>query len=255
VAHKRFYTEPPPGVDPDELTGALIVVEGPDGSGRSTHIALLTEWLEQRGYPVAQTGLTRSELVAVELDRAKLGNVLSPRTMALFYATDFYDQLQNVIVPAMRAGSVVIADRYIFTLMARDRLRGGNPKWLESVYSMAIVPDKVFHFSVSTETLMERTLTSHTTLDYWESGMDVGLSRDWFTSFQKYQVAMRDEFEKLREQYGFEIIDADASLAEIQTQLRGAVGRVLESAYAAPAEPPKARMPKGKSAWMNLEVG
>jgi dTMP kinase len=255
VAHKRFYTEPPPGVEPDELTGALFVVEGPDGSGRSTHIALLTEWLEQKGYPVAQTGLTRSELVSVELDKAKLGNVLSPRTMALFYATDFYDQLQNVIVPAMRAGSVVIADRYIFTLMARDRIRGGSPKWLESVYSRAIVPDKVFYLKVSAETLTERTLASHSTLDYWESGMDVGLSRDWFTSFQKYQEAMREEFEQLREQYGFEVIDADASLREIQLQLRSAVGRVLDSAYAAPAERPRTRVPKVNTAWMNLEVG
>ncbi len=253
MAAKRCFGEPPPGIEPDELTGALIVVEGPDGSGRSTHIRLLTEWLEERGYPVARTGLTRSELVSAELDQAKLGNVLSPRTMALFYATDFYDQLENVIAPALRAGAVVIADRYIFTLMARDRVRGADPEWLRSLYSMTVVPDAVFYFSVSTETLSERTLTANPTLDYWESGMDLGLSRDWYTSFQEYQQLMRAEFESLGERYDFEIIDADRALEEIQRGLRDAVDRVLSSAYLAPANPPVPEIPPAP-AWMNLEV-
>jgi dTMP kinase len=254
MADKRCYGGPPPGVDPGELTGALIVVEGPDGSGRSTHIHLLTEWLEQRGYPVARTGLTRSELVSAELDRAKLGNVLSPRTMALFYATDFYDQLENVIVPTMRAGSVVLADRYIFTLMARDRVRGADPEWLESLYSMALVPDAVFYFSVTPETLSERTLSSRRSLDYWESGMDLGLSRDWFTSFQKYQQLMAQEFERLREKYHFEVIDANGSLQDVQFRLRDAIERVLESSYRAPPEQPAPRIPSPSKLWMNLEV-
>lgn len=254
MADTSFYAEPPPGVDPEDLTGALIVVEGPDGSGRSTHIELLTEWLEQKGYPVARTGLTRSELVAAELDQAKLGNVLSPRTMALFYATDFYDQLENVIVPAMRAGSVVLADRYVFTLMVRDRVRGADREWLESLYSMAIVPDAVFYFSVSQETLSERTLTSYQSLDYWESGMDLGLSRDWFTSFQEYQRLIRDEFDALGDQYGFRVIDANGSLRDVQLELRDAVGHVLESAYRAPAEQPPPKVPRSPLMWMNLEV-
>jgi dTMP kinase len=253
MAAKSCFGEPPPGIDPDELTGALIVVEGPDGSGRSTHIQLLSDWLEERGYPVARTGLTRSELVSAELDNAKLGNVLSPRTMALFYATDFYDQLENVIVPALRAGAVVIADRYVFTLKARDRVRGADPEWLRSLYSMAVVPDAVFYFRVSTETLSERTLTAHPTLDYWESGMDLGLSRDWFASFQEYQQLMRKEYEALGERHDFEIIDADGSLEDIQGRLRDAVQRVLGSAYLAPANPPVPEIPPAP-AWMNLEV-
>lgn len=253
MADKRCYGQAPPGIDPGQLTGALIVIEGPDGSGRSTHIELLTYWLEQQGYPVARTGLTRSALVSHELDQAKLGNVLSPRTMSLFYASDFYDQLENVIVPAMRAGSVVLADRYIFTLMARDRVRGADADWLESLYSMAIVPDAVVYFSVSPETLTERTLTSYQSLDYWESGMDLGLDRDWFTSFQKYQELMRTEYESLGEKYDFLVVDADDSLNAVQQRLRDRLDEVLESAYKAPAEQPIPKIPKAPP-HMNLEV-
>ena len=129
VTHRIFRDGPPP-VEMEELGGLLIVVEGPDSSGRSTQIWLLSRWLEQLGFAVEQMGLKRSKLVANELELAKQGNVLSPRTMALFYATDFYDQLENRIAPALRAGSVVLADRYIFTLMARDRVRGASAEWL-----------------------------------------------------------------------------------------------------------------------------
>lgn len=255
MATRRCYGAPPPGVDPASLTGSLIVIEGPDGSGRSTHIELLALWLEEEGFPVARTGLTRSELVAQDLDQAKLGNVLSPRTMSLFYATDFYDQLENVIVPAMRAGSVVLADRYIFTLMARDVVRRADRRWLESLYSMAIVPDGVFYFSVSGETLTERTLTSYERLDYWESGMDLGLSPDWYTSFQKYQGLMRQEFQRLRERYGFAVIDANGSLEDIQRHLRSELRKVLDASYRAPQDPPVPSVPRtAPPAWMNLEV-
>jgi dTMP kinase len=253
MAAKRFYTDPPPGVEPEYLTGALIVIEGPDGSGRSTHIELLSRWLEQEGYAVARTALSRSELVSHELDQAKLGNVLSPRTMSLFYATDFYDQLENVIVPAMRAGSVVLADRYIFTLMARDRVRGANPEWLESLYSMALVPDAVFYFSVSDATLCERTLTSYRSLDYWESGMDLGLSRDWFTSFREYQHLMRAEFERLGGRYEFQTVDANRPLLEVQSGLREEIEKVLDVSYSAPSEYATPRIPKAPP-HMNLEI-
>jgi dTMP kinase len=231
MACQEWYGQPPPGVDPAELRGALIAIEGPDGSGVSTHVALLAEWLEQHGYPVARAGLTRSKLVKQELDRAKLGNVLSPRTMSLFYATDFYDQLENLIVPALRAGSVVLADRYIFTLLARDRVRGARREWLESLYSMVPVPDAVFYFDVSDATVSERTLTAHGRLDYWESGMDLGLARDWFESFRRYQGLLREEFADLRDRYGFQCIAADGRLDEIQSELRSAVDRVLTEGY------------------------
>lgn len=241
---KKAYGRAPAGTELDELTGMLIVIEGPDASGRSTHVHMLAEWLEQQGYPVARTGLTRSQLVANELEAAKLGNVLSPRTRALFYATDFYDQLENVIVPGLRAGSIVLADRYIFTLMARDLVRGADRKWLESLYGMAIVPDLVIHFAVTQDVLSERTLASRRKLDYWESGMDLGLSRDWFTSFVQYQTRMAEQFEDLRERYGIEDIDANGRIADIQLALRQRISDLLGDSYPDQAPPIVSGVPK-----------
>lgn len=225
---KRCFGSPPPGLDLERLTGTLFVIEGPDSSGRSTQIQLLADWLQQNGYPVARVGLKRSRLVGRDLERAKGGNVLSPRTMSLFYATDFYDQLENNIVPALRAGTVVLADRYIYTPMARDRVRGADPDWLASLYSKALVPDAVYYFQVSARTLVDRTLAAHARLDYWESGMDLGLSRDWFGSFIRYQRRMNEEFRKLRRRYGFEVINGNRTVATIHEELKDQMRRVLQ---------------------------
>lgn len=224
---KRCFGDPPPGLDTSSLSGMLLVIEGPDSSGRSTHIELLAQWLEQQGFPVVQVGLKRSALVGKELENAKNGNVLSPRTMSLFYATDFYDQLENTIVPALRAGAVVLADRYIYTPIARDIVRGADPTWLDSLYSRAIVPDAVFYLQVSTRTLVDRTLTSHGGLDYWESGMDLGVSRDWFVSFLHYQRRLRDQFRRLHERYDFTAINANRKIPTIHAELKDRVRRVL----------------------------
>lgn len=232
---RRCYGDPPPRVDLSELTGVLIVIEGPDSSGRSTHIALLADWLVREGFPVAQVGLKRSQLVAHELERAKKGNVLSPRTMSLFYATDFYDQFENRIIPALRAGSIVLADRYIFTPMARDLVRGADRAWLESLYSMALVPDAVFYLDVPLQALIERTLEAHRGLDYWESGMDLEPSRDWFDSFCRYQRKMQAQFRELRHRYGFEVINADRGVRTVHRDLRSRAQRVLEHSYRAVA--------------------
>lgn len=231
MSTKRCFGSPPSGLDLDRLTGALIVIEGPDSSGRSTHIGFLAEWLQQNGFPVAQIGLKRSRLVGKELERAKQGNVLSPRTMSLFYATDFYDQLENTIVPSLRAGSVVLADRYIFTPMARDIVRGADPNWLASLYSKALVPDAVIYLQVSDRTLVDRTLASHGGLDYWESGMDLGLERDWFGSFIRYQRQLRAEFRKLQTRFGFEAVNANASIPAVQAELKERIRRVLLGLY------------------------
>jgi dTMP kinase len=217
---KRCFKNSPPEVDLDKLPGMLIVLEGPDCSGRTTHVRLLSQWLEQKGYAVAQVGLKRSELVSKELDQAMEGNVLSPRTMSLFYATDFFDQFENNIIPALRAGYIVLADRYIFTLIARDIVRGANPEWLESLYSMAIVPDAVFYLVASSAALVERMLTAYSRLDYWESGMDIGHSRDWFDSFVWYQRRMRNEFKKMQQKYGFQSINANRTIAVVQREIR-----------------------------------
>lgn len=226
MAH-RFFQAAPPGLDTSKLAGSLIVIEGMDSSGRSTQISRLTPWLEQKGYAVVQVGLKRSELVGPALEKAKQGNILSPRTMSLFYATDFYDQMENIIVPALRAGSVVLADRYIFTLMARDRVRGAEPEWLESLYSMALVPNAVFFLEASLPTLVNRTLMSHAGMDYWEAGMDLGLSRDWFDSYVKYQRRLRAEFKKLEAAYPFIPIRAGRTPAAVDKDLRSHIERVL----------------------------
>jgi dTMP kinase len=227
---KRCYGNPLPTMNIDELRGLLIVIEGPDSSGRSTQIRMLSNWLEERGYAVVQTGLLRSPIVGPALEAAKQGNVLSPRTMSLFYATDFYDQLENTIVPALRAGYLVLADRYIYTLQARDLARGANPEWVESLYSMAIIPDAVFFLMASSRNLVERTLAANQLLDYWESGMDIGISRNWYESFIRYQRRLRVEFKKLQEKYGFEIVDANRSVNAIQKGLRTRVEAVLQGA-------------------------
>ena len=226
---KRCYGSPPPGVDLARLSGMLFVIEGADSSGCSTQIEMLSQWLQQRGSAVVSTGLTRSTLIGKAIGRAKEGNVLSPRTMSLFYATDFYDQLENVIVPALRAGNVVLADRYIFTLLARDIVRGAEPGWTESLYSMALVPDAVFFLAASPQTLVERTLSTHHRLDYWESGMDLGISRDWLDSFVRYQARLHREFNALAHRFGFQTINANRSVRAVQEDLRAGIAAVMDA--------------------------
>ena len=155
---RRFYGYGIPNLDLNRLAGKLIVVEGADGSGRSTQIARLRDWLEGCGHATVQVGLKRSTLVSEELDQAQTGNILSHTTLSLFYATDFADQLENIILPSLKAGFMVLADRYIYTLMARDLVRGMDEGWLKNLYGVALVPDAVFYLNVSPEHLVQRTL-------------------------------------------------------------------------------------------------
>lgn len=224
---KRFYGQGIRGVDLSRLTGKLVVVEGADGSGRSTQIARLVQWLEGSGHGTVQVGLKRSTLVSEELERAQQGNILSHTTMSLFYATDFADQLENMILPALRSGFMVLADRYIYTLMARDLVRGMDERWLKDLYGIALVPDAVFYLNVSPEQLVQRNFAKKSSLDYWESGMDLGLSRDMFDSFLKYQAMMHQQFRRLQELYGFNIVDGDRSQDEVSQELRRKVEQVL----------------------------
>src|SRR2546425_314437 len=168
-SERRFYGHGVPGVDIAQLAGKLIVVEGADGSGRSTQIVKLVEWLEGCGHATVQVGLKRSTLVSEELEQAQQGNILSHITLSLFYATDFADQLENIILPALKAGFMVLADRYIYTLMVRDLVRGLDEKWVKNVYSIALVPDAVIYLTVSPEQLVQRNVQKNHTLDYWES--------------------------------------------------------------------------------------
>jgi dTMP kinase len=225
---RRFFGHGIPCVKPEQLVGKLIVVEGADGSGRSTQIVRLMDWLETSGHPTVQVGLKRSTLVSAELEKAQQGNVLSRTTLALFYATDFADQLENNILPALKAGFIVLADRYIYTLMARDMVRGMDEKWLKNLYGIAPEPDAVFYLSVEPSELVQRNLSKTATLDYWESGMDLGLSRNVFDSFLKYQTAMQETFRKLQKNYNFEIVDANRSMESITKDLRKKIAALLE---------------------------
>lgn len=226
---RHFYGYGIPKVELDKLAGRLIVVEGADGSGRSTQIARLVEWLEGSGHATVQVGLKRSTLVSEELEQAKQGNILSHRTLSLFYATDFADQFENLILPALRAGCMVLADRYIYTLMARDLVRGMDEAWVKNLYGMALVPDAVFYLDVPPDKLVQRNIANTHALDYWESGMDLGLSQDIFDCFLKYQSMVAAQFRRLQTIYGFSIIDGSRSVEAINAELEEKIGGVLAS--------------------------
>ncbi len=224
---KRFYGHGITGVELEKLAGKLVVIEGADGSGRSTQIARLVDWLEVTGHATVQVGLKRSTLVSEELDQAQQGNILSHTTMALFYATDFADQLEHIILPSLRAGFIFLADRYIYTLMARAMVREIDEEWLRNLYSIALAPDAVFYLNVSPEQLVQRNFAKNHSLDYWESGMDLGLSRDMFDSFLKYQSLVEQRFRRLQAIYGFEIIDGHRNPDQIHAELQQKLALVL----------------------------
>jgi dTMP kinase len=225
---RRFYGHGIPGVELQKLAGKLIVVEGADGSGRSTQIAKLVDWLEASGHATVQVGLKRSTLVSEELEKAQQGNILSHMTLSLFYATDFADQMENIIMPALRAGFMVLADRYIYTLMARDLVRGMDETWLKNLYGIALIPDAVFYLNVSPEELIQRNFAKNNALDYWESGMDLGLAPDLFDSFLKYQGMMLEAFKRLQSTYGFKMVDGHRGVDDINAELRSQIEHVLE---------------------------
>jgi len=223
----RFLGDGIPGVNAEQLAGKLIVIEGADGSGRSTQIEILRNHLENLGHATVNVGLRRSSLVADELQQAKQGNVLGEITRSLFYATDFADQLENRIIPALKAGFIVLADRYIYTLMARDIVRGADDEWLRSLYGIALVPDLVIYLKVSPAQLVERNLAKNSTLDYWESGMDLGLSRDSFDSFIRYQKLIQREFSELQRQYGFTVVNGNLSVRAIAHEINRRIEDIL----------------------------
>lgn len=223
----RFFGEGIPGVVPTELAGKLIVIEGADGSGRSTQMELLRDFLENRGHATLNVGLRRSTLVSEELAEAKKGNVLGEITRSLFYATDFADQLENRIIPALKAGFIVLADRYIYTLMARDIVRGADREWVRSLYGMALVPHLVIYLRVSPGQLVERNFRKNATLDYWESGMDLGLSRDIFGSFIRYQRLIQKEFALMEREFGFHVVNGNRSVRSVAGEVFARVEGIL----------------------------
>ncbi|BDC36352.1 dTMP kinase [Candidatus Methanoliparum sp. LAM-1] len=226
----RFYGNGIPYLKDDKIynDGKLIVIEGADGSGRSTQIGFLIYWLGINGYATANVGLRRSNLVSNELSKAKEGNTLGRLTYELFYATDFADQLENVIIPNLKAGAIVLADRYIFTLIARGVVRGLEREWLEEVYSIALIPDLIFYLDVDPQLLVERNFEEKGRLDYWESGLDIGLSDNIFDSFMVYQEKIRNEFHFMAEKYGFIKVNGNRSVEDVQKDLRNKIVHFLQ---------------------------
>lgn len=224
-----FYGTPLPDFGDEPLHGKLIVIEGTDGVGRSTHIALLRAWLEARGHAVIDTGMTRSVLAGRGIKEAKAGTTLGRLTMQLFYATDFADRLENEMLPALRAGFVVLTDRYIYSAIARAVVRGIDPQWLSSIYGIALVPDLILYLRASgPEELVARVLQSGRKFDYWESGMDLNLGEDFYDSFVAYQARLLREFDRMSGEYGFRTIDASRTVRRVAADLRRAVARVLD---------------------------
>jgi len=208
------------------LKGKLIVLEGTDGVGRSTQIGLLKQWLENHGHAVLDTGMTRSALAGKRLKIAKEGHTLGGITMSLFYATDFADRLENEIIPALRAGFIVLTDRYTYSLMARAIVRGADPEWLREVYGFALIPDAIFYLRVQINDLITRVLQSRG-FNYWESGMDLHMGEDMYESFVRYQKWLLAEFDKMVEVYGFQPIDASGAVEEVFNELRDRVDAVV----------------------------
>jgi len=227
MAGFSFFGEGLPDIDLHELKGKLIVLEGTDGVGRSTHIGLLKQWLENHGHAVLDTGMTRSALAGKRLKQAKEGHTLGGITMSLFYATDFADRLENEIIPALRAGFIVLTDRYIYSLMARAIVRGGDREWLREVYGFALKPDAIFYLRLPIDDLVTRVLQS-SGFDYWESGMDLHLGEDMYDSFVRYQRWLLSEFDKMVDEYGFTVIDASPGIEEVFEKLQPGVSAVVE---------------------------
>lgn len=222
----RFYGHRLPGLADTSLPGKLVVLEGPDGVGRSTQIALVREWLEASGYAVFSSGLKRSELASVGIGKAQQGHTLGNLTTALFYAADFADRLEREIVPALRAGFVVLTDRYLYSLIARALVRGVDGRWIRSLLGFALVPDAIFYLRSDVEHLMPRVLGSRG-FDYWESGMDFLGRSDYYASFIDYQGRMLRVFDELGQEYGFVDIDATQSIRDVFIQLRAAVQEIV----------------------------
>jgi dTMP kinase len=231
----EFYSEPLAGVDCSDLHGKLIVIEGPDAVGRSTQVARLRSWLEQSGHAVLDTGMARSALAGKGIKQAKEGHTLGPITMTLFYTTDFADRLENEIIPALRAGFVVLTDRYIFSIMARAIARDEDRSWIERVAGFALIPHAVYYLRTDVNHLVSRVVVGRGAFDYWESGMDLRFGSDRYESFVKYQGRLIRALDRMVKRYNFQVIDAGKSPDEIFQELQRSIAGLFATDQARPA--------------------
>ena len=237
AAPGSYYGDPIPYLPIDGYPGKIIAIEGTDGVGRSTQITMLREWLEVQGYGVIETGWTRSELMQPTIELAKASNTLNKLTFVLLYATDFADRLEKEIIPALKAGFIVLSDRYIYTAMARAGVRGVDKTWIRNLYGFAIAPHLIFYLKIDEKTLIKRVLQSRG-MDYWESGMDMKLGDDIYESFRAYQRSLLREYSSMAEEYNFRVLDARRRVEVIQDELRRQIGAFLaEADTTKPAEP------------------
>ena len=218
---------PSPLLSQNRYKGKLIVVEGIDGSGKSTQLSLLAQWLRSQGYAVAFSEWNSSPLVRDTTRRGKKKEMFTPTTFSLIHATDFADRMERYIVPLMKAGAVVCADRYAYTAFARDVVRGVSRRWVRNLYRFAVRPNLAFYFRVPLEVALGRILGGRDAIKYYEAGMDLGLSRNIVESFRLFQGRILEEYDQMAEEVGFHVIDATGSIELQQLQMREVVMREI----------------------------
>lgn len=223
----RFYGDGIPYLKNAVSRGRLIVIEGPDGSGRSTQVELIKNKLESEGHSVVTTGLKRSNFIGQGIESAKKNLTLGQKTLELFYAADFADRLEHLIIPSLEAGHIVLADRYIYTLIARNAVRGINRKWSRDLFGFAVVPDLVFCLEVEQKRLFHRIFQKYSGLDYYETGADMSMGKDLYESFIIYQNKIAQEFKKLEKTYSLTPIDGNRSIEEVNADLEKRIGEFL----------------------------
>jgi dTMP kinase len=216
--------------DGTPLPGKLFIVEGIDGSGKSTQLDLLHKWLVSRGYLVALTEWNSSPVVRQTTKRGKTKRLFSPTSFSLLHAADLADRIEHYILPALRAGAIVLADRYVFTAYARDAARGVDRDWVRAIYRFAIRPTLAFYFRVPLEESLLRILAGRPVLKYYEAGQDIGLSDDPYESFKLFQGRILQEYDQIVAEAGLTVIDATQPLVQQQARMRRLVGPHLKGA-------------------------
>lgn len=214
--------------EPHTFPGVLIVVEGIDGSGKSTQLELMHSWLMQEGYDVFYTEWNSSKLIRSTTKRGKDDRILTPLTFSLIHCTDFSDRLERTIIPPLQAGMVVLADRYVHTAYCRDVVRGVDREWVRDLYSFAVLPDLTFYFKVPLDVALQRIFRDRPALKYYEAGMDLGWSRDPAESFRKFQAGVIEEYERLAKEHGMVVVQGDQSIERQQRRIRKTVVEMFE---------------------------
>ena len=209
--------------------GLLVVIEGTDGAGKSTQVNMLSDYIKNRGFGCTVSEWKTSRLISGVINDAKERNMLNTTTYSLLYAADYADRLESEIIPALKAGIVVLMDRYIYTAYVRDSVRGHDIKWIKELYSFAPQPDLVFYLNVPTQTLIKRLIAKNGVLDYFESGRDIGLSTDIYKSFEIYQKRCLEEYKELKEECNFITIDGEKPIEEIHSIIKARVQKLLDT--------------------------